>query len=155
MTYAVRRLLSIIICAALLFDSCPAFAADKPTPEPTEAVPYYLVGSTLVYIADSGIRYHSTNSCYPIEKPHLLSLEEACRLGYTPCEKNGCYPPASVPADPNFAFPDGAVIVYLGVGDDCYHRAPGCGGMENAVAVTLEEARYLDKQPCTKCDPPQ
>jgi hypothetical protein len=156
MRNASRRLPALFLCACLVLAVFPAFAAalSAQEPEPTEGIPYYLVGTEMVYITATGKRYHTRDDCGQTQTAFLVSLQEACRLGYTPCGAKGCYPPAPVPADPAFAFPEGAVIVYLSVGDDCYHRMPDCGGLENAVAVTLEEAHYLQKRPCTKCDPP-
>ncbi|MCE5342706.1 MAG: hypothetical protein LLF96_03840 [Eubacteriales bacterium] len=150
-----QRLLAMLLCVCFVFGVFPAFAAATPTPEPepTEAVPYYRVGSEMIYITATGKRYHCIDDCGNTQIAFLVSLEEACRLGYTPCGR--CHPTPAVPADANFTLPEGAVIVYLSVGDECYHRTAHCGSMENAVAVTLEEAVYLKKRPCEKCDPPQ
>lgn len=62
-------------------------AAETPqptaTPEPAEAKP------TMVYIANSGTKYHRLPSCSGMENPTEVTLEQAESWGYTPCKR--CY----------------------------------------------------------------
>ena len=53
------------------------------TPEPAEAKP------TMVYIANSGTKYHRLSSCSGMENPTEVTLEQAESWGYTPCKR--CY----------------------------------------------------------------
>lgn len=53
------------------------------TPEPAEAKP------TMVYIANSGTKYHRLPSCSGMENPTEVTLEQAESWGYTPCKR--CY----------------------------------------------------------------
>jgi hypothetical protein len=155
---SIRIAIALLLCALFALGSFAAApqgiprAAAAETGE-TEAVPYYLTGSALVYITATGKRYHLTDHCGNTQTAHLVSLEEACRLGFTPCGR--CHPFAFVEPDESFTLPEDAVIVYISVGDECYHKTAACCGMEDAVAVTLEEALYLGRDACLKCDPPQ
>jgi hypothetical protein len=115
--------------------------------------PFYLQGSQIVYVTATGKCYHSISDCGSTKTACALSLEEACRLGYTQCSK--CGAPAEVTPEEDFAFPEGSVIVYISVGTSCYHSTPDCGSLKDAVAVTLEEAVYLGRKPCKKCHPPE
>ena len=146
-----------VLCLAATLALCMAVgtglsaaSASSPAPVSTSA-PFYLSGSDLIYVTATGECYHSIDDCGTTKTAFLLSLAEACRLGYRPCGK--CNPPSPVEAEePDF--PPGAVIVYITVGNACYHRTPDCSGLQNAVAVPLEEALYLGKKPCGKCSPP-
>lgn len=46
---------------------------------------------SLVWIPNSGSKYHSTGACSNMKNPKQVTLSEAKRLGYTPCSK--CNPP--------------------------------------------------------------
>ncbi len=153
----IRIAAALLLCAlfalgGLAATPCGAPAAAAEEAGETEAVPYYLTGSALVYITATGKRYHAKSDCGNTQTAYLVSLEEACRLGYTPCGR--CHPGAFVEPE-SFTLPEGSVIVYISVGDECYHKTAACCGMKDAVAVTLEEALYLGRRPCEKCDPPQ
>jgi hypothetical protein len=43
-------------------------------------------GLTMVWIPDTGKKYHSDEHCRWMESPTLVTLEEAKRLGYEPCK---------------------------------------------------------------------
>ena len=58
-------------------------ATPTATPEPAEAKP------TMVYIANSGTKYHRLPSCSGMENPTEVTLEQAESWGYTPCKR--CY----------------------------------------------------------------
>ncbi|MDD3214766.1 MAG: hypothetical protein PHY64_13930 [Eubacteriales bacterium] len=152
--------LILLLCAMIAFSasvaipSTTAWAAEASSEaETVEAKPFYLQGSELVYVTATGKRYHRTDHCGNTQHAYLLSLEEACRLGYTPC--GNCHPTAFVKPDEDFAFPEGSIIVYITMGDECYHASPDCSNCQNGVAVTLEEARHLGKEPCKQCKPSQ
>ncbi len=44
---------------------------------------------TMVWVSDSGKKYHSKSSCSNMSNPHQISLSDAQAQGYTPCKK--CY----------------------------------------------------------------
>ena len=150
---AASRALCLLAALALCLMGSAGLSAARAavfTPESTSE-PFYLSGSELIYVTATGKCYHSIDDCGTTKTAFLISLAEACRLGYTPCSK--CDPPAPVTAEEP-TFPLNTVIVYLSVGNASYHRTPDCSGLTNAVAVPLEEALYLGKKPCNKCDPP-
>ena len=49
------------------------------------------VGEALVWIPQSGSRYHNDSGCSNMKNPSLVSLDVAKELGKTPCKK--CDPP--------------------------------------------------------------
>ena len=57
----------------------PTFA---PTPEPQST-------SEMVWIPRTGQRYHRKENCSNMKNPSYVTIEEAIRLGFTPCKK--CY----------------------------------------------------------------
>lgn len=42
---------------------------------------------TMVWVSDSGKKYHSKSSCSNMSNPHQISLSDAQAQGYTPCKK--------------------------------------------------------------------
>lgn len=46
-------------------------------------------GVTMVWIPQTGSKYHSSSSCSNMKNPTQVTLERAIQLGYTPCKK--CY----------------------------------------------------------------
>ncbi len=151
-----RTVSALLACALALFLAVlpgAAPAAARVSSGTDAESPFYLSGSTLVYVTATGKCYHDIPDCGSTKTAYLLSLAEACRIGYKPCGR--CDPPMPVATDVAPAFPDGSVIVYITVGNDCYHKKASCGSMKNAVPVTMEEALYLGKTPCKKCRPPQ
>jgi hypothetical protein len=78
---------------------CMACSGDQPSTENKVAVPAVIEAAApdsisenvLVYITDTGEKYHR-NSCYYLRKSKKeISLPEAVRLGYEPCKV--CEPP--------------------------------------------------------------
>ena len=70
----------------------------EPTPEPTatpeptlspEPTPEAEPGQALVWIPQSGSKYHSSPSCSNMKNPTQVTVEEAESRGYEPCKK--CY----------------------------------------------------------------
>ena len=55
---------------------------SKPEPQPEE-------NSQMVWIPNSGTKYHSHSSCSNMENPTQVTVSEAQSLGFTPCKK--CY----------------------------------------------------------------
>ena len=71
-----------------------ASPAPEPTatPEPTlspEPTPEAEPGQALVWIPQSGSKYHSSPSCSNMKNPTQVTVEEAESRGYEPCKK--CY----------------------------------------------------------------
>ena len=59
--------------------------APLPTPEPQTNA-----GSgVMVWIPNTGQRYHTNKKCSGMKNPTYVTIEEAIRLGFTPCKK--CY----------------------------------------------------------------
>jgi competence protein ComEC len=56
-----------------------------PTTEPEQPT----TNSVMVWIPNSGSKYHSKSSCSNMKNPTQVTLEEAERRGFTPCKK--CY----------------------------------------------------------------
>jgi len=121
--------------------------------------PFYLDGFDHVFITESGIRYHVTDHCPPTKTAYEISIDEAVRLGFTPCGK--CYPPLPLMLDADFSLPEDEPIVYYIVQDNHYHASDSCQYIKYnkngnvPVPVTLEEALYLEKKPCQHCKPPK
>jgi hypothetical protein len=151
-----KRVFAPLLCCALLtlcFASTLSLAeTGLPASAAATDAPFYLTGSAIVYVTPTGKCYHSVDNCRGTKTAFPIALEEACRLGYVACKN--CDPPLGIAADAS-AFPEGSTIVYFTIGDKCYHRTPDCGNCETAVPVTLEEALYLGRGPCKRCDPPQ
>lgn len=62
----------------------------EPTPEPTvEPTPEPTPKEIMVYIPQSGTKYHSNPNCSSMKNPAQVTLSYAEQLGYTPCSK--CY----------------------------------------------------------------
>ncbi len=62
----------------------------EPTPEPTEApLQESTVSETMVWIPQSGSKYHSNSSCSNMKNPSRVTLSDAVAWGYEPCKK--CY----------------------------------------------------------------
>ncbi|HPR79463.1 MAG TPA: hypothetical protein PLR69_12770, partial [Candidatus Limiplasma sp.] len=113
---AASRALCLLAALALCLMGSGGLSAARAavfTPESTSE-PFYLSGSELIYVTATGKCYHSIDDCGTTKTAFLISLAEACRLGYTPCSK--CDPPAPVTAEEP-TFPLNTVIVYLSVGN--------------------------------------
>jgi len=153
-----------LLLAALLLAGSAWFVAPAPAAAISAAVqgaaylaghigdvPYYLSGSEFVFITPNGERYHCKDDCPGIETAYLVSIEEACRLGYTAC--GNCHPTAMAATGLPDPLPKDATIVYIAIKDEYYHAAKHASKKKTACAVTLEEAEYLGKTPCKKCFP--
>lgn len=121
-------------------------------------VPFYLAGTDPVYITRTGHCYHTTDHCSTTKVAYELSRAEAYRLGFSPC--SNCEPELPfLLADLTFELPIDEPIVYYMVQDNYYHTSDDCGDIEQndygnvPVAITLDEAQYLEKKPCTRCHP--
>lgn len=68
----------------------PSFSVSKsnPPPEDPEEV---ISGSTIVYVTDTGEKYHRSGCQYLSHSSNEISLSKAISRGYTPCLK--CRPP--------------------------------------------------------------
>ena len=119
-----------------------SFSADVPED-------FYRQGLVTVYVTLTGARYHSRPDCGNSQTSDAVTLEEAIRLGYTPCKK--CKPPPMVATDGNISFPKGATLVYIAVQDEYDHTKIHGSQKYPFVLVTLEEAEYLGRTPCPKC----
>lgn len=60
----------------------------EPTPE-TEPEPEPAVQETLVWIPNSGKKYHSSSGCSGMKNPSQVTVSQAESMGYEPCKK--CY----------------------------------------------------------------
>ena len=71
----------------------PGAPVATPTPRPTVTstpVPKANSGSgIMVWIPRTGKKYHSNQKCSGMKNPSYVTIEEAKRLGFTPCKK--CY----------------------------------------------------------------
>ena len=67
----------------------PPMPTATPTPEPTATPEPAEAKPTMVYIANSGTKYHRLPSCSGMENPTEVTLEQAESWGYTPCKR--CY----------------------------------------------------------------
>lgn len=157
LTRRMKRVFVLLLCVLLAFTAgdylsfssiTSAAATDAAV---TDEPPYYLQGSQLVYITQTGKRYHCIDDCGNTQTAYLVSLEEACRLGYTPCGR--CHPAAWLAGSGSVTFPEGSEIVYFEIFDEHYHSSQQCKYCKNGVPVTLEEALYLGRTPCAKCVP--
>jgi len=119
-----------------------SFSADVPED-------YYLQGAITVYVTLTGKRYHNIPDCGNSQTSREISLNEAIRLGYTPC--GNCDPVPLIPIDANITFPEGATLVYIAVQNDYYHTRIHGSQKFPFVLVTLDEAEYLERTPCPKC----
>jgi hypothetical protein len=153
-----RKHLAALVCCCVLaaaFALLPAQRAggqaDSETPPP------WLDGVDIVYVTETGIRYHTTDDCGNTQNAYRITAREAARLGYTPCGR--CKPqPAILPAETPRLATDGTVV-YLIVKDPDYHSDPTCKAINDTkgkyapVPLLLEEAQYLKKCPCKSCVP--
>ena len=65
---------------------------EAQTEPPTEAATEPPTkGEIMVWIDDTGKRYHSGPSCSNMDAPYQVPLSEAERRGYTPCRRKGCW----------------------------------------------------------------
>ncbi|MBE6812466.1 MAG: hypothetical protein E7523_06240 [Ruminococcaceae bacterium] len=60
---------------------------EEPTEPPTEAVEETTKREVMVWIPNSGSKYHSRAGCSNMKNPSQVTLEKAQSWGYTPCKK--------------------------------------------------------------------
>ena len=93
----------------------------------------------------------------PPRLPTSFPRAEAFRLGFEPCGL--CDPALPLLPDDGFQLPEDEPVVYYMVQDGYYHDSDTCSKIEYndygtlPVAVTLDEALYLEKKPCKHCHP--
>ncbi|HNW86994.1 MAG TPA: hypothetical protein PLP25_00950 [Candidatus Limiplasma sp.] len=153
------RLLTAVIALSGLLLAMPAparaisaeLAGAAYLAEHTGDLPYYTDGSEFVFITPDGARYHCKDNCTGIETAFLVSIEEACRLGYTACGR--CHPTPMIDVGWTPDFPAEEPLVYIVVQDPFYHKAKHVKKKKLASEVTLEEAEYLGRTPCEECFP--
>ena len=148
-----RMWLALLCCVLAIpawLGSMPCASADEP--------PFYLNSTDIVYVTETGIRYHMVGDCGNTQVSYAITAREAERLGYTPCGR--CHPLPAIPLTDALPFSTDETIVYLIVKDADYHSDPSCKAIRDSdgkyepVPVTLGEAQYLEKYPCKKCKPP-
>lgn len=153
--WALLALCVLIACSVGLFAEQTAAAGTKGVKNPDVSfsadvpVDFYRQGLVTVYVTLTGTRYHSHSGCGNSQTGEEVTLEEAIRLGYTPCKK--CKPPPLILIEENISFPKGATLVYIAVQDDAYHTQIHGSQKYPFVLVTLEEAEYLGRVPCPRC----
>lgn len=70
------------VASDYLSDTQPT-AAPTATQAPTSSDQQ----ETMVWVSDSGKKYHSRSGCSNMSNPHQISLSDAQAQGYTPCKK--------------------------------------------------------------------
>ncbi len=60
---------------------------EEPTEPPTEAVEETTKREVMVWIPNSGSKYHSRAGCSNMKNPSQVTLEKAQSWGYEPCKK--------------------------------------------------------------------
>ena len=124
-----------------------------------KASQFYCTGADLVDVTKTGHCYHSIADCGNTKTSYRLTAREAVRLGYDACDN--CDPFALSLGEGDFTLPQDETVVYLVVQDEHYHRDATCNAIQDQdgkyapVAVTLAEAKHLDKKPCKTCKPPK
>lgn len=68
-------------------------AATEPETEPEteKTTAEKTTAEKMVWIDDTGKKYHSKKSCSNMDAPYQVPLSEAERRGYTPCGRKGCW----------------------------------------------------------------
>lgn len=147
-----------LLCCVLLTACLPAWQHGFAGQAAADDIPFYLNGVDIVYVTETGIRYHLVSDCGNTQVSYAITAREAVRLGYTPCGR--CNPPPAIRLTDVLPFTADETTVYLLVKDPDYHSSPACKGIHDSngkyapVPVTLGEAQYLEKYPCKKCRPP-
>ncbi len=147
-----------LLCCVLLTVCLSLWHTGMPRQAAAEDIPFYLDGVDIVYVTETGIRYHMVSDCGNTQVAYAITAREAERLGYTPCGR--CHPLPAIPFMDEPPFPTDETIVYLIVKDADYHSDPACKAIRDSngtyapIPVTLDEAKYLEKYPCKKCRPP-
>ena len=63
----------------------------KTEPETEKTTAEKTTSEKMVWIDDTGKKYHSKSSCSNMDAPYQVPLSEAERRGYTPCGRKGCW----------------------------------------------------------------
>ncbi len=61
--------------------------ATAPETQPETAAPAAASGGTLVWIPETGTKYHSKSSCSGMKDPTQVTEEQAIAWGYEPCKR--------------------------------------------------------------------
>ena len=69
----------------------PKPSPSAPAPSPVKEEPKEEPQEVIVYITDTGEKYHSNGCQYLRKSKHAISLDDAKASGYTACSK--CHPP--------------------------------------------------------------
>ena len=64
-------------------------SSSKPSAEQTPSKDNQETGGDMVWIPNSGSKYHTHSGCSNMKNPSHVTKEEAIRRGYDPCKK--CY----------------------------------------------------------------
>ncbi len=123
-------------------------------------VPFYLENAGLYFVTKTGYCYHYGVGCDQSKYIRYINPLEAVRLGYRPCSKCDPLLPYDIAAP--VPLPDEIMDVFIVVEDPFYHSDEHCPAMDLEgkkythcpVVATLQEARYLFKEPCVVCCPP-
>jgi hypothetical protein len=154
-----RRLSAWLLCCALLA-AMPILIAEAEKGG-ANFKPFYLNSADTVYVTQNGYCYHAVSDCGTSKYTYQIAAAEAKRLGYRACSR--CEPFATKAAFTDAVLPEDDVIVYMMVEDNHYHASATCedfdppedGRVFPHVAITLEEAEYLEKDRCPVCKPPK
>jgi hypothetical protein len=144
-----------------------------PIPEPL-AAEEEIQTSEVVYVTDSGEKYHSDGCQYLSKSKNAISLEDAIAEGYTPCSK--CDPPIlesynAIEEEENEntaveSTPEPTPVVeetpqeepvsetvYITESGAKYHR-DGCQYLSHSqIAISKDDAIAQGYTPCSRCNP--
>lgn len=143
---------------------------DKAIPLPAATAPDTNQDDVIVYVTDTGSKYHRDGCQYLSKSKIPISLSEAV-LSYEPCSR--CNPPVLDPSsDSSAAVPMPSVvpppdveqqpapsepqeiIVYVTDTGSKYHNA-GCSYLKSSNPMPLSDAKSSGYTPCSRCHPPQ
>ena len=126
-----------------------------------DAIPFYLDSLDTVYVTKTGYCYHAIPDCINSTYTYEITGAEAIRLGYKAC--SNCEPFVLDAISPSDPFTDEDTLVYMMVQDEHYHASDTCKAFDKPekgrvcprVQITLDEAKYLEKDRCPVCNPPK
>lgn len=89
--YEIKLVLILVFAAVLL---CPVTGQDPAQPELAPAAmataePTVEPKTEMVWIPNTGARYHDNSRCSGMKNPEYASIQDAVNRGYTPCKN--CY----------------------------------------------------------------
>ena len=76
-----KAAVALLLSFALLFSSVAC--------QPMDEIPEGKALDKWVWVAETGKRYHASETCSNMKAPFVISREAAEERGYTPCQK--CY----------------------------------------------------------------